>query len=601
MDDIRSQSDIGQVIGAYLNLQRAGSNFKTLCPFHKEKTPSFHVNAQRQIYHCFGCGAGGDVFRFVQQYENVDFLTAVRMLAQRVGIRLELEDGGEDSGGVDKNQLYKIHAEVAALYHQALLARSSAAVARRYLEKRDLGEEAIKTFHLGYAPDRWDAVLEWARRNRYPLEQVELGGLILKRTDAGGESGGYYDRFRHRLMFPIADEQGRVIGFSGRALEDAPQTAKYVNSPETPLFKKSRVLYALDQARRAIVDAREAIVCEGQIDVIRCHQAGFTTAVAAQGTAFTDEHVRILKRYADSVCLFFDSDKAGQDAAVRAAGVFMQAGLAVRVGRLPAKEDPDSFLRRHGPDAFRKLIEKAGSAVGFQIEVMSAREDAQTQVGLMRIAKAVLAMIAQSPNAVQRAALVQEAAGALRLPAAALQDDLRRLSRSAQRAEPAAPDAPPLPPHPADEVALGEHAIHAVDTPELAALLRQYLPFDLITDTVCRTLVEACVVAAETGRDFQDVLRDHDDPTGELQRLAVQLQEAPSKVTGREYSRLDAVRDLILRLWRQRFEKERSELAAGPDAAGAEAQARTRQLTSHLHHLRRWKDGAEIIEHELTE
>jgi len=605
LDEIRFQNDIVQVIGTYINLQRAGSGFKALCPFHKEKTPSFHVHPQRQLFHCFGCGAGGDVFRFVMQYENVDFMTAVRMLAQRAGVALEFDEA-EEGKGIDKARLYELHAEVAAFYRQTLMTSREAQAARHYLEKRALDTEITAEFGIGYAPNRWDTLVEWARRREYPLELLELGGLVLQKTGAGPRS--YYDRFRNRLMFPIADEQGRVIGFSGRLLEDDPEAAKYVNSPETPLFKKSRVLFALDKARKHIVETREAVLCEGQIDVIRCHQAGCRWAVASQGTALTEDHVHILRRYADSVCLVFDPDRAGQDAVTRVAGLFLEAGMAVRVAALPPKEDPDVFIRRRGPEAFRKLLKCAGSVVAFQIETLSQRENIKSEVGMMRVARAALATIARSPNAVQRAQLVQEAAGKLGLPASALHDDLRRLirqtmrqTRPGQKTEEAAAVSPPAA-HPPDEVALCEHLAHMQDAPELAELVTKYLPLDLISDVVCRELVRVYLEAFSSGGELLDVLRSREDLSGELQRLAAQVELAPTKVGGREFSRVDAVKDLILRLWQRKFEHEREELMrAAP--ADASAESRRQEITSHLHHLRKrkWEEAVPIIEIEMPE
>lgn len=601
LEAIRDQNDIAQVIGSYFQLQRAGSSFKALCPFHKEKTPSFHVNPQRQSFHCFGCGAGGDVFRFIMQHEGVDFMTAVKMLAQRAGISIHLEEDDGDGGGVDKALLYEIHGEVSALYRRTLLEHPGAASARAYLEKRELPRDIVEAFQIGFAPDRWDTVLEWARHKKLRLEDVETAGLILRKQESSGPNPDFYDRFRNRLMFPIHDEQSRVIGFSGRAMQEGAKTAKYVNSPETPLFKKSRILYALDKARRAIVETREALVCEGQIDVIRCHQAGVTHTVAAQGTAFTEEHVRILKRYADSVCIMFDADHAGQDAAIRTAALFMEAGMAVRVAMLSPGDDPDSFIRKHGAEAFRKLMSAATSAVQFQIQVLGARADLRTEVGVMRAAKAVLETIAHSPNAVQRAKLVQEAASRLNLPATALMDDLRHLLRQtrahSRAAEEPAPAAAPA--RAREEVELCEHLAHVVDHPGIGTLIREYLPLNMIQDRGCRLVAEAALRAAETGDNLLGALQDQDDPSGELMRFAASVLAAPAKTPGNEFSREDAVKSFILRLWRRKFENDRAALQQAP--ATPENEARSRQITSHLHHLKRWEDGAAIIKVECDD
>jgi DNA primase len=298
IEEVRSRNDIADVIGSYLSLKNAGTRFKANCPFHKEKTPSFTVSPDRQIYHCFGCGAGGDVIRFVQEYEKVDFMTALQMLADRVGMELNLEEGGEGSGA-DKRKLFQIHEGVAQLYQRILLDHESGEAGRAYLASRALKPETIKEFQIGFAPDRFDALEKWAQQKKIPLELMEQAGLMIK----SDKRSGYYDRFRNRLMFPIRDEAGRVIGFSGRAIVKDEKSGKYVNSPETPLFHKSRVLFAIDKARRAMADSRVAIVCEGQIDAIRCHEAGLANVVASQGTALTSDHARMIRRYADEVIL----------------------------------------------------------------------------------------------------------------------------------------------------------------------------------------------------------------------------------------------------------------------------------------------------------
>lgn len=602
LEDIRFRNDISEVIGSYFELKKAGSNFKALCPFHKEKTPSFHVNTQRQIYHCFGCGAGGDVFGFIMQYEGVPFVTAAKMLARRAGITLEVEE--DDTGSSDKEALYDLHSKVAELYHKALLERESAAPARKHLEDRGITPETVEAFRIGYAPNRWDAVLTWARREKHKLEHVELAGLIMKKAGNGGD---FYDRFRNRIMFPITDEQSRVIGFSGRTLDPDPKAAKYVNSPETPLFRKSRVLYALDKARRNIVESRQAIICEGQIDVIRCHQAGIDTAVAAQGTAFTDEHVQVLRRYADSVCVVFDQDKAGRDAAVKAATAFMAAGLAVTVGTLPKGEDPDSFIHRNGPDAFRAVIDKAGSAVAFQIESLSEIQDISSEIGAMRAAKAVLATISRSPNAVQRAKLVQEASERLRLPASALQDDLRHTLRNIRsrpapgESRPSADDASERPPARA-ELELCEHLAHIADNAQLADLIPGYLPLDMIHHPRCRTFATAAIASFRKGNTIQEELDEQGDPSPELQRFAAQVQMSPNKIRGTESSHEAAVQDLILYIWRRKLKHDRSQLErkleAGPNT---DVEHQLRQITIDIKSLGNWETGSAVIEIHLAE
>ncbi len=548
LEEIRLHNDIAVVIGSYFNLQRSGSTFKALCPFHKEKTPSFTVNPQRQIFHCFGCGAGGDVFRFIMEYEKVDFMTAVKMLAQRAGIRLAFE-AGDGREGMEKTQLYEINDKIARLYHKCLLTAPEGEKARLYLKSRDLPDSVVEQFMVGFAPNRWDTVLEWAQK-KYKRESLQAAGLILA---AAAEGAGhavpdgpthYYDRFRNRLMFPIHDEQGRVVGFSGRIMEEGDgKSAKYVNSPETVLFHKGRVLYALFKSRRAIVTAREAIICEGQIDVIRCHQAGFTTAVAAQGTAFTEEHARVLKRYADSVVLVLDADHAGQDAAVRAADTFLQVGLAVRIATLPAGDDPDSLLRRkNGSAQFQQLLQDAQPALDFQIDILRAREPGNTEAGLLRITAAVLETIRRTPNSVQQARLLRLAAGRLGVPEDALRQEW---SKTEKRVRPAAPPETtgPTANRPAKEMALAEHLAADVS---LAGLVSTYLDLELITDPLCRRIVRLCLESAQGKRELMSLVAEQDNEARDLSNFAAKILAMPTKVKGENATNEESVKSLIL-------------------------------------------------------
>ena len=620
IDDIQFKNDIVELIESYLSLKRTGSTFKALCPFHKEKTPSFHVNPQRQIFHCFGCGAGGNVYQFVMQYEGVPFIMAVKILAQRAGIELEFEEG-DGTPSSDKAALFDIHAQVTDLYHQAFQERETAEPARKHIEQRGISSDLIETFRIGYAPKRWDAILKWAVLKKYPLELVEQSGLIMKKADSSGDSErDYYDRFRNRIMFPISDEQGRIVGFSGRTMEENAKEAKYINSPDTPLFHKSKLLYALDKARRNIVESREALICEGQLDVICCHQAGFNTAIAAQGTAFTNDHIHILRRYADSACIMFDQDKAGRTAAIRTSKLFMTAGLAVRIATLPDGEDPDSFIRKNGAEAFAAIIKNASSAVSFQIQVLSKDENIKSEIGAMRIAKAVLATISHSPNSVQRASLTQESSQLLGIPTSALQDDLQQTMREASRrasayssyeepeAEEIVPDmdgihdevnhqAPP----PKWEENLCEHMAHITDFPELIPLIEHFLPLEMITNKACRMFTEATLESQQKGLSLQEILNKHDQE-GDFQQFAAKMQMAPDRSRGTEFTRESAVKDLILDMWRNKLKQKRSDLdkKLSSDDNPAIQQERS-QITYDLKSLRNWNDGQTVIEIHLDE
>jgi len=381
-EQIRAASDIVDVIGGYLPLKRAGANFVALCPFHKEKTPSFNVNPHRQIFHCFGCHKGGDVFTFVKEYENIGFIDAVRRLAERAKIPLEFEkDTGQAQARHLKEQLVQVHEQIARRWQNALANEAAGKVARDYLAQRGVSSEAIKLFRLGYAPDAWDDTVNWAKSIKHELALVEKAGLILRKE--GSEN--YYDRFRGRLMFPICDEQGRVIGFSGRVLSGDEQTAKYVNSPETPIFTKGKILFALDKARKAILDLGFAVVCEGQLDTIACHMGGVCNAVAPQGTALTAAHARILRRYTDDIILCFDGDAAGQRAAARAFDDLLAAGIPFRVASIPPPDDPDSFIKKFGRDAFVRLLIASDDFHEFYLKYLCSQHDVQTARGRQQV------------------------------------------------------------------------------------------------------------------------------------------------------------------------------------------------------------------------
>jgi DNA primase len=493
---IRAASDIVDVIGAYVPLKRAGANFTALCPFHKEKTPSFNVNPQKQIFHCFGCHKGGDVFTFVKEYENIGFMDAVRRLAERAKIPLEFENtpGAQESRHL-KDQLLEIHDQLATRWQNCLANEAAGQLARDYLAKRGVSAEAIKLFRIGAAPESWDDTVNWARSKKFDLDTVEKGGLIIKKEMgsarvARAESGvapdsstkptednlaeqsfrrdaenrtpearaprNYYDRFRGRLMFPICDEQGRVIGFSGRVLSGDEKTAKYVNSPETPIFTKSKIFFGLDKSKRAILDAGFAIICEGQLDLIACFMNGVKNVVAPQGTAFTEQHARMLKRYANEVVLCFDSDNAGQNAAVRALDHLLASGLAVRVAVVPAPHDPDSFIKANGGAAFQKLIAGAEGFFDYYLNRLCATNEITSDKGRLAILRAMAEAVHKTGNGVLIDTYAQKTALRLGVSAESVRAEFKKTpaphsapredeEESFESAEPVEETAPPSP------------------------------------------------------------------------------------------------------------------------------------------------------------
>lgn len=423
---VRAASDIVDVIGSYLPLKRAGANFVALCPFHKEKTPSFNVNPQRQIFHCFGCHKGGDVFTFVQTYESIDFPEALRRLADRAKIPLAEHKGpGEQQSRHVKEGLLLIHEQIAQRWQNTLANEAAGQVARDYLAKRGVPEEAIKLFRLGAAPEAWDDTVNWAASKGHEIALVEKAGLILRKEG----SDRYYDRFRGRLMFPICDEQGRVIGFSGRVLSGDEKTAKYVNSPETPIFTKSKVFFGLDKSKRAILDEGYAIVCEGQLDLIACFMAGVQNIVAPQGTAFTADHARIIKRYVDEVVLCFDSDEAGQNAAVRSLDSLLASSLAVRVAVVPAPHDPDSFIKASGALAFKQLLANADGFFDYYLKRLCATNEVTTDKGRLVVLREMAQAVYKTGNRVLIDKYAQKTALRLGVTPEAVRVEFRKLSR----------------------------------------------------------------------------------------------------------------------------------------------------------------------------
>jgi DNA primase len=419
-EEVRARADIVDVIGRVVKLQKASGTWKGLCPFHHEKTPSFNVNPQRQTYHCFGCGVGGDVFKFVMEMENLEFMEALERLAQQTGVEFAL-DGSKGNSGL-KKRLLDLH-EQTTTYFQSLLKEPQGAAALAYLNKRDLQPETPENFRLGFAPDSFDQLQLQAMTWGYSQEELEASGLFGEREQARpGEN--LYDRFRNRLMFPILDEQARVIGFSGRVIPPSDAKAKYLNSPETILFKKSRVLYGIDKARKAMTEKRRAVLCEGQLDVIRCHESGILEAVAAQGTAITENHAQILKRYADEVILLLDADSAGIKAALRSAEVLLAEGIVTRVASLPPGEDPDDVVRTSGATVLRKIVNEADPFVVFQVRTLVQAEGEITETSRMRVARKVMDSIGGVKEAMHREEMIKQAAGALGIREDALRQDL---------------------------------------------------------------------------------------------------------------------------------------------------------------------------------
>ncbi|MCF7907203.1 DNA primase [Patescibacteria group bacterium] len=355
VEEIKSKLDILDVVSEYVQLKQSGSNFRGLCPFHQEKTPSFFVSPDRQIYHCFGCGEGGDMFSFIQKIEGVDFPEALRILAEKAGVEIKQYDSHNTS---QRTKLLDICELSAKFYHKILLESSSAEEARKYLEKRGVSSQTIAAFQLGFVPDQWDTLFKFLSKRKYQGSEIEAAGLVVSKQ----KGSGYYDRFRCRLMFPINDAHGQVVGFTGRVLpskkkKEEREIAKYINTPETEIYNKSRVLYGLDKAKLEAKKKKYFILVEGNMDVLACHQAGYKNTICSSGTALTTEQAQLLKRYAPNILLAFDMDMAGQNATKRGIDVLLGQGLNVKIVNLGKHKDPDEFIQKDGKGWKKALIE----------------------------------------------------------------------------------------------------------------------------------------------------------------------------------------------------------------------------------------------------
>jgi len=436
IDQVLRTSNIVEVIEGYVPLKQTGKYYRALCPFHTEKTPSFTVNPERQIFYCFGCGEGGDVFRFLMRREGFSFPDAVRHLAERAGIPIP-ERGRPREEGVLK--LFELQ-RLACDHFRKTLKGPEGKAAREYLSQRGVGSEAVERFQLGYALAEWDGLVREITRLGLTPRQVEAAGLALPRQ--GGR--GYYDRFRDRLMIPICDSTGKIVGFGGRALGE--QQPKYINSPETPVYKKGVHLYGLHLASRAIRETRVALVVEGYFDAISLHSAGFPQTVASLGTALTADQVALLRRYADKVTLIFDPDPAGIQAAWRGLELLVAEELGVGVVILPHGKDPDTFARESGKDALLTRIAAAQDVVDFLLSRAEERTGLQGVDDQAAAARQVLRLIALMPEGVRRAKYIQKLAERLGVSEGSVMAELRRLGSPDSAVASGPPPSAPLPP-----------------------------------------------------------------------------------------------------------------------------------------------------------
>jgi DNA primase len=446
IQDVKQATDIVQIISERLNLQRSGTNWRGLCPFHSEKSPSFFVSEQLQRYRCFGCGKSGDVFTFLQEYEGTTFAETLQMLADRAGITLVKQAFSDEDE--QRKRLLEILSLSREYYHYLLTEHDVGKVAREYLKSRGTTAESIKVFQLGYSLPGWDGLLKYLNvKKKYSLADIQAAGLII-----AGKSGRSYDRFRDRLMFPLTDHRGRVVGFSGRVLDPKIKEAKYINTPETLLYHKSQLLFGYSQLYQEIRKENEVVVVEGEFDVISSAQAHVNHVVAVKGSALTEDHMRLLSRTVERVLLCFDTDGAGIEATRRAITVAKPFGIELRVLDFgdEGKKDPDD-LARQNPQKWRQVVKSSISVYEFLMRAALNENDPNTPEGKRKIVDQLAPVMSQISHAVEREYYVRKLAGALNVKESALQADIQKFGlfgdkkRSAKAAPAAQESAPNTP------------------------------------------------------------------------------------------------------------------------------------------------------------
>ena len=420
IDEIKSRVDIVELIGSYLKLQKAGANFKASCPFHNERTPSFNVSPARQIWHCFGCGKGGDILTFVQEIEGAEFPEALKMLAERAGVELRLEDPNLRS---EKNRLFQLMEEAAKFFESNLAVKpqSNGLTALTYLKKRGLADDTISEFRLGYASEEWRALAQHLAAKGFKFPEMEKAGVAVKRGGAQaatGNSAEYFDRFRGRIMFPIFDYNGRVIAFGGRMFPERENEAKYVNSPETPLYQKSRTLYGLNKSKQEILKKGECVLVEGYMDMAMSWQGGVKNVVAVSGTALTDEQLKILRRLSEKLIAAFDMDEAGEGAARRGIALALGAGFDVRVAASYGFKDPAEVVAAD-PKIWEGAVEGAEHIVKFYMNFIFKKYSPETFEAKREVQKTLLPILA-TLSELELAHWIREVSAALNIKEEAL-------------------------------------------------------------------------------------------------------------------------------------------------------------------------------------
>lgn len=572
LTQIQERVDIVEIVGGYVPLKRAGRSFKAPCPFHPEKTPSFIVNPDKQIFHCFGCGVGGNVFGFLMKIEKRDFRDVVEMLAERMGIEIPKDRPVNEE--VSKRAALFAKANQAAMdfYHKILQSGREAEKARDYLRRRGIREKTIEDFKIGYAPEAWDSFYR-AVKSDVPEAVLEKAGLLIAKK----EGGGYYDRFRHRVIFPILDAKGVCVAFGGRVLDDS--LPKYLNSPETEIYVKGRHLYGLFQARRAIREIDQAIVVEGYMDLIACHQAGVENVVASLGTALTGDQVRLIKRNTANVIMLYDADKAGEMATLRGLELFLEEGLEVKIVRLAKGHDPDSFIKEFGVERFREELAAAKTLFDFKLSVLKNQHPAGTLEGKVKIANEMVQLFAKVPNEILKAAWTRELSKELSISEEALFAEMRKAkepAKPAAKTEARLSGAGPVPP--LEKILLG-----LTFEPDFLRAAQQELRAEDFRHPTVRRVMAGLLASATTAVPAQLMNLYKDDPEAVETILAA---SAEADKLDSPVDRKKSFEDCLLKVRRARLTVEREGLRTEIlDAERHGDKNRISQLMAHLEAL----------------
>ncbi len=562
IDQIREATDIVDLVSQYVPLKKAGKYFKALCPFHTEQSPSFFVSPEKQIYHCFGCGAGGNAFTFLMEYDKVSFLEAVRTLAGRAGIPLPRV--GSRGEGHDK--LYRAN-EFACRFYRRLLKGVEGRGAREYLARRGIGEGLQEDFRLGFAPASGTRFLREAKSASFSVATLRAAGLVGERED-----GSHYDWFRNRVIFPILNLSGRAVGFGGRVLDSS--LPKYLNSPDTPIYKKGAYLYGLYQAKSEVRRSEESIVVEGYTDVLSLWQAGFQNVVASLGTALTEPQARLLSRYARKVVLVYDPDQPGKQAILRGGDLLLQAGLGVGVLLLPPNEDPDLFLRKRGADKLRELLCQRLDFIDFKLDHLASLHDHSTVDGKVEVAKGMASTLAKVKDEVRRGFYLQKVAQTLSIGEEVILAAFPKVAKAKKAVDFSIPQRLA---HREELQVVGLMARR----PELICMIRSTLSPDDFSSQACRKLVSLLFEAEAEGRAL--------DPASLLEGMEQDERDVVSETIfwdaeGADWEKMAG--DLTSKIREARIESKLGELKKQIEAA-------ERSGEPHQHLLRHYQQLAQ--------